>query len=79
MSPHQTWILANTPSDLLIASAMFHHVKLQSTALCGIILKLISSMPDLPVEKNLGQGRQPQQSCPCAHSEADIGDQFGDE
>ena len=51
MSLHQTWILANTLSDLLIASAMFHHVKLQSIL---NDFKTDSSMPDPLVEKNLG-------------------------
>jgi hypothetical protein len=78
MFPHQSWILANTLSDLLIASAMFHHVNSNRLLYMGSF-KTDTSIPDPSVEKNLGQGRQPQQSCPCEDRETDIGDQFGDE
>jgi hypothetical protein len=39
--PHQTWILGNTLSDLLIASAMLYHVSSFWLAVYGIIGTLI--------------------------------------
>ena len=44
MSPHQTWIIANTLSDLLIASAMFYHVNSIRLLYMGS-LKLIPFCP----------------------------------
>ena len=78
MSPHQTWIVANTLSDLLIASAMLYHVNSNRLLYTGSF-KTDSSLPNHSVEKNLGQGRQPWESCPCEHSETDSRDQFVDE
>jgi len=51
MSPRQTWILANTLSDLLIASAMFYHLRriwardgnLSSHALVSIVRLIVET------------------------------------